>query len=121
MIIFATSEKECDNLTKSDSESNGASNFNDDTLQEAYQQTYSQWLKVRKENQYLISHVDTLVISNETLECKVQVMGTLVAEKESKLKEVSLELERIQKSFKILNSGTSKLKHILNLGKPCRD
>ena len=51
---------------------------------------------MRKENQYLVSRVDTLILSNETLKCKVQALETLVAEKESKLKEVSLELERTQ-------------------------
>ena len=42
---------------------------------------HSQWLKVRKENQYLVSRVDTHVLSNETLECKVQALETLVVEK----------------------------------------
>ena len=65
--------------------------------------------------------MDILVLSNETLESKVQVLETLVTEEESKLKEVSLELERTQKSFKMLNSGTSKLEHILTIGKPSRD
>ena len=36
-----TSENECDNLTEFDLESNGGSQFDDDGLQEAYQQTYS--------------------------------------------------------------------------------
>ena len=62
-----------------------------------------------KGNQYLLSRVDTLVLSNETLECKVQVLETLVTEKKFKLKEVSLEFERTQKSLKMLNSCTSKL------------
>ena len=37
----ATSEKECDNLIEFDLESNGGSKFDDDDIQEAYQQTYS--------------------------------------------------------------------------------
>ena len=35
----ATSEKECDNLTKANLESNDGFDFDDDALQEAYQQT----------------------------------------------------------------------------------
>ena len=69
----------------------------------------------------MVSRVDTFVISNETLKCKVQVLETLVAEKDSKLKEISLELKRTQKSLKMPNSGTSKLEYILTLGKPSRD
>ena len=65
--------------------------------------------------------MNTLVLSNETLECKMQVLETLITEKEFKLKEVSLELERTQNSLKMLNSGTSKLEHILTIGKPNRD
>ena len=82
----ATLEKDYESLTKASTKCNKGSNFNDDAFQEAYQCTYSQWLKVRRENQHLLSRVDALVISNETLECKVQVLETLVAEKESKLK-----------------------------------
>ena len=108
-------------MTEFDSKSNGGSKFDDDDLQKASQHTDSQWLKVRKENQYLVSHVDTLVLFDETLKCKVRVLETLVAKKESKLKEVSLELERTQKSLKMLNSDTSKLEHILTMGKSNRD
>ena len=61
------------------------------------------------------------VISKETLECKVQVLETLVTEKESKLQEVLLEFERTQNSLKMLNSGTSMLDHVLTLGKPIKD
>ena len=93
-------QKKSDYLIESNSESNGGSEFDDDDLPEVYQQTYSQWLKVRKENQYLASHVDTLVLSNETLEYKVQVLETLVAKKMSKLKEVSLELEELKSPSK---------------------
>ena len=53
--------KKCDNLTESYSKNNGGSEFDDNDLKDVYQQTYSQWLKVRKENQYLISRVDILV------------------------------------------------------------
>ena len=59
----ANSKKKCDNLIEADSKSNDGSDFDGDALQEAYQCTYSQWLKIRKKNQYLVSHVDALVIS----------------------------------------------------------
>ena len=105
-------------MTKASAKSNDGSDFDDDALQEAYQQTYSQWLRVRKKNQCLVSRVDAFVISKETLECKVQVVETLAAEKESKLKEILLELE---KSLKIFNLGTSKLDHVLILGKSSKN
>ena len=38
----ATSEKECDNFKETNLESNCGSEFDDDDLQEAYQQAYSQ-------------------------------------------------------------------------------
>ena len=41
----------------------------------------------------------------------------LAAEKERKLQETRLKLENTQKSFKMLNSGTGKLDHILSIGK----
>ena len=44
-----------------------------------------------------------------------------VVEKETKLKENSIELERTQKSMKMLNSSTSKLDHILALVKSSKD
>ena len=69
----------------------------------------------------MVSRVEALVISKETLECKVQILETLVAKKELKLKEVYLELERTQKSLKMLNLGTIKLEHTLTLRKPNRD
>ena len=50
---------------------------------------YSQWLKVHEENKSLVSRVTACFKSNESLEFKSQV-----TEKESKLKEVSIELER---------------------------
>ena len=71
-----------------------------------------------------------LLFLMKRLECKLQVLETLIAEKESKLKKVSLELKRTQKSLKMHNLGTSKLEHILTLrklehiltlGKPNRD
>ena len=65
--------------------------------------------------------MDILVLSNETLDCKMQVLETFVAKKKSKLKDASLELERTQKSLKMLNSGTSKLLHILTIGKLRKD
>ena len=45
----------------------------------------------------------------------------MVAKKDGKFKEVLAELDRTQKSLKILNFGTSKLDHTMNLGKPSKD
>ena len=36
------------------------------------------------------------------------------------MKEISIELEKTQKSLKTLNSGSSKLDHILSIGKPTK-
>ena len=64
-------QKKIVNLTDAGTKSNDGFDFNNDALQEAYQQTYSQWLKGRKENQYLVSRVDALITSKESFECKV--------------------------------------------------
>ena len=51
----------------------------------------------------------------------MQDVESQVAEKEAKLKEISIELEITQKSLKLLNLGTSKLDHILILGRASKD
>ena len=82
---IAISEKDCGSLTDASIESNDGLDFNYDALREPYQRTYLEWLKVSKENQYLVSHVDTLVTSKETLCYKTQVLETIILEKKFKI------------------------------------
>ena len=71
-------------LTKASTESND-SDFDDDTLQEAYQHAYSHKLKVRKEYQYLVNHVDALLFLKKLLSVKCKFWRLLLLKKSQNL------------------------------------
>ncbi|PON99332.1 hypothetical protein TorRG33x02_048750 [Trema orientale] len=114
----ATSVTEKDNDTDSDSDE---SELNEESIRASYENMYSQWIRVVDQNRSLEGRNSALIQDKENSENKVQKLEALLAEKEAKLKEVSAELERTQKSLKMLNSGTSKLDHILSVGKTSSD
>ena len=53
-----------------------------------------------------------LIDLKDKFEKKLQVLETLVAEKEDRIKEISAELERTQKDLNILNLGSAQLDQI---------
>ncbi|PON99959.1 hypothetical protein TorRG33x02_043770, partial [Trema orientale] len=114
----ATSGTQKDHDTDSDSDE---SELNEESIRASYENIYSQWIRVVDQNRSLEGRISALIQYKENSEIKVQKLETLLTEKEAKLKEVSVELERTQKSLKMLNSGTDKLNHILSVGKSSSD
>ena len=58
---------------------------------------------------------------NEKAKGKISELETLLAENFESLKAVTSELERTQKSLKLLNNGLSKLDHLITIGKSFGD
>ena len=114
----ATFGTEKDHDIDSDSDE---SELNEESIRASYENMYSQWIRVVDQNRSLEGRISALIQYKENSEIKVQKLETLLTEKEAKLKEVSVELERTQKSLKMLNSGTDKLNHILSVGKSSSD
>lgn len=104
-------------MTEVDQVSSDELDLDKKELQEAYQNMYSQQLRVCAEKCSLESRYDALFKLNEKTNIKVQILESLISEKDKKLKKVLVEFERTQKSLKILNFGTSKLDDILSVGK----
>ena len=57
---------------------------------------------------------------NAKAEGKISELELLFAEKTETLKLVTIELERTQKSLRLLNNGSSKLDHLITTGKSFR-
>ncbi|GMN47305.1 hypothetical protein TIFTF001_016482 [Ficus carica] len=89
----------------------------DEDIQRAYKEMYSKGIQVCKINKTLEIHVDELCKEKDVLKRAVINYEFLTAEKERKLQETIHELENMQKSLKMLNSGTANLDHILSIGK----
>ena len=93
----------------------------DESLHEAYEKMYRQWLKVCASNCALNGEIHVLSDLNEKAKGKIFELETLLAEKITTLKTVSSELERTQKSLRLLNNGSSKLDHLIITGKSFGD
>ena len=77
---------------------------------------YAQWLRVCDENCSMVSEYAFCDDFKDKSEKKMQVLETLVTEKEDRIKEMSVELERIQKNLKMFNLGSTQLDKILSKG-----
>ncbi|KAG7561235.1 Zinc finger CCHC-type superfamily [Arabidopsis thaliana x Arabidopsis arenosa] len=98
----ATSENdECE----SDAES-----IDDEEFAENYRALYEHWLKMVEENSVLTKE-------KLKLEAKVIEAQKYAAEKEEEASQAKVQLEETQKNLRMLNNGTKKLDHILNIGK----
>ena len=82
---------------------------------------YAQWLKVCASNRALNGEIHVLRNLNEQVECNISELEVLLAEKTETLKTVTIELERTQKSLRLLNNGSSKLDHLITTGKSFGD
>ena len=58
---------------------------------------------------------------NEKAKGKIFELETLFTEKTETLKTITSELERTQKSLRLLNNGSSKLDHLITTGKSFGD
>ncbi|KAG7548491.1 Zinc finger CCHC-type [Arabidopsis suecica] len=78
-----------------------------------YKALYEHWLKLIEENS---------VLTKEKVKLEIQIVkGQKYAiEKEEEASQVRIQLEETQKNLRMLNSGTDKLDHLLNIGKTDR-
>ena len=81
----------------------------DESLQEAYEEMYTQWQKVCTSNRALNGEFRVLWDLSTKIEGKIFELEVLLTEKDENLKSVTTELERTQKTITLLNNGTSKL------------
>jgi len=107
-------------LSNSDGSSDGEE-LTEETIQEAYETMFNKWVLVVKMNKSLWERVNKLIKENDVLKRVAINYEFQAAEKEKKLQETRAELEHTQKSLKMMNSGTSKLDHILSIGKASGD
>ena len=105
----------------SDSNSGYESENDDESLQDAYEKMYSQWLKVCATNRALSDEIQKLHNLKVKVEDKVLQLEALLAEKDENLKFVAIELERTQKMLRLLNNRTSKLDHLVTTDKSFGD
>ena len=78
---------------------------------------YDTWLQTMRMNQKLIKqNTQSSKEKNELLE-KVRSLEAKLANDD----DIQVELNQMKKSIKMLNYGSSKLDHILSLGKAARD
>ena len=83
----------------------------DESLHEAYEKMYGQWIKVCSSNRALNGEIHVLCDLNEKAKGKISELEALLAEQTETLKTVTFELEKTQKSLRLLNNGLSKLDH----------
>ncbi|OAO95411.1 hypothetical protein AXX17_AT5G25450 [Arabidopsis thaliana] len=84
--------------------------ISDEEFAENYKALYEHCVKVFEENS---------VLTKEKLKLEAKVVKTLkfAAEKEEEASQAKEQLEETQKNLRMLNNGTKKLDHILNIGK----
>ncbi|GMN64590.1 hypothetical protein TIFTF001_033653 [Ficus carica] len=106
-----------------DSESNCSSNddLSDEDMHRAYKEMYNKLIQVCKINKSLEIHVVELYKEKDVLKKVVINYKFLAIGKERKFQEIRLQLENMQNSLKMLNSGKAKLEHILSIGKSSGD
>ncbi|KAG7546708.1 Zinc finger CCHC-type superfamily [Arabidopsis suecica] len=84
--------------------------ISDEEFHENYKALYEHWLKIVEENSMLTKE-------KLKLEAKVIEAQKYAVEKEEEASQAKVLLEETQKNLKMLNNGTKKLDHILNIGK----
>ena len=120
-FVATKSKSETSSLCDSDSDCGVEFEKDNEPLQEAYEKMYSQWLKFCATNRALTSKIQELRHLKTKTEGKVVQLKALHAEKVENLKSVTTELERTQKTLRLLNNGTSKLDHLITIGKSFSD
>ena len=101
---------------KSDLDSSDKEEPSTEDIQEAYQIMYENWLKVCKTNKSLKEKIVKLNKEKEVMKRAAVNYEFLASERERKIQQISIELTNTQKSLKMLNSGSTKLDHILSMG-----
>ncbi|XP_024018312.1 uncharacterized protein LOC112090655 [Morus notabilis] len=120
---FAThSGKLEENIDFSDSDgSSDGEELTEETIKEAYETMFNKWVLIVKMNKSLRERIDELIKEKDVLRRAAVNYEFRAVEREKKLLETRFELEYTQKSFKMMNSGTTKLDHIISIGKASGD
>ena len=106
-------------MCDSDSNSEDESEKDDESLQEAYENT--QWLKVCATNRALNGEIQELRDLKAIAKGKVVQLETLLAEKDENLNSIAIELESTKKTLCLLHNRTSNLDHLITSGKSFGD
>ncbi|KAG7560049.1 Zinc finger CCHC-type superfamily [Arabidopsis thaliana x Arabidopsis arenosa] len=93
-----------------DQSDDDAASISDEEFHENYKALYEHWLKMVEENSMLTKE-------KLKLEAKVVEAQKYAAEKEEEASQAIVQLKKTQKNLRMLNNGTKKLDHILNIGK----
>ena len=120
-IVATDSKTTSSSLCDFDSDCGDESEKEDESLQEAYEKMYTQWLKMCATNRALNSEVQELYNLKVKGEGKGVLLKALHVEKDENLKSVAIDLERTQKTLRLLNNRTSKLGHMIITGKSFGD
>ena len=81
---------------------------------------FEKCLEVCKLNKSLKDRISELLKENEALKRDANIdFRFQIAEKKENIQKLKAEMEYTQKTLKMINSGTSKLEHVLYMGKPC--
>ncbi|XP_020872583.1 uncharacterized protein LOC110226192 [Arabidopsis lyrata subsp. lyrata] len=96
--------------SENDEYDSDAESVDDEEFAENYRALYEHWLKMVEENSVLTKE-------KLKLEAKVIEVQKYAAEKEEEASQAKVQLEETQKNLRMLNNGTKKLDHILNIGK----
>ncbi|XP_024019486.1 uncharacterized protein LOC112091030 [Morus notabilis] len=105
------------NLFDSDSFSNDGE-LTHETIQEAYESMFNKWIQVVKLNKSLEKKLADVVQEKEDPKMRHE---SKIAEMRKRLQEANAELERTQKTLKMMNTGTAKLDHIFSMRKSSHD
>ena len=77
---------------------------------------YDNWIKVCNVNKSLKDKLFKLADKNAELKSASANWKNLLKEKDEKVQEIKAGLDNTQKNLRMLNSGTSNLEQILNMG-----
>ena len=105
----------------SESDYRNESKEDNESLHEAYEKMYTQWLSVWALHHALNGEIQVFYDVNVKAEGKISELELLLVEKYKNLKSVTTELERTQKSLRLLSNGSSKLDHLITTGKSFGD
>ena len=111
-----SAESEFDTYTNSEEE-----DIDIEEVQKAYEKMYSKWTVVCKVNISLEEQVKSLNKEKGELQAIVTKYESEAAKNKRDLAGTRLELERTQRNLRLLNSGTTKLDHLLSQQKASTD
>ena len=114
VTIYEDSDKA--NYEDTESDKSDVKELSIKDIQKAYQEMYDNFIKVCDVNKSLKDKLFKLVDENEELKDLVFNLKSLMKEKDEKVQELTAKLDSTKKNLRMLNSRTTKLDHILNIG-----